>query len=106
MVARFEVYLIPLDPARGSEIQKTRPCLVVSPDEMNRYLKTVIIAPMTTAIKSYPSRVLLSFQDKQGQVALDQMRAVDKSRLVKKLGVIDGEAEKGVLDVLQEMFAA
>ena len=104
-VQRFEVYLISLDPTKGSEIRKTRPCIIISPDEMNKHIKTVIIAPMTSTIKNYPTRVTTTFQGKRGQVVLDQIRTVDKSRLVKKLGSISSSAEDKVLSVLQEMFA-
>jgi mRNA interferase MazF len=104
-VQRFDVYLISLDPAKGSEIKKTRPCLVISPDEMNRHIRTVIIAPMTSTVKKYPSRVTVTFQGKRGQVVLDQIRTVDKSRLIRKLGGISSTAEEKVLNVLQEMFA-
>lgn len=105
VVKRFDVHLINLDPTIGSEIQKTRPCLVISPDEMNRHFKTVIVAPMTTAGKAYPSRVACKFQGKQGQVVVDQLRTVDKARLVKKLGRIDSQRQAEVLKVLGEMFA-
>lgn len=105
VVKRFEVYLINLDPTVGSEIQKTRPCLVVSPDEMNRFIRTVIIAPMTTKGTSYPTRVLCKFQGKQGQVVLDQIRTVDKTRLVRRLGRTDKQTSAEVLSVLSEMFA-
>jgi len=105
VVKRFEVYLINLDPTLGSEIQKTRPCLVVSPDEMNRYISTVIIAPMTTKGRDYPSRVNCRFQGKDGQIVLDQLRTVDKTRLVKCLGKISAETQKKALIVLAEMFA-
>ncbi len=102
---RFEVYLINLDPTVGSEIQKTRPCLIVSPDEINHNIRTVIVAPLTTKGRSYPTRVPCRFRGKDGQVVLDQLRAVDRSRLVKKLGKLDGKTAAVVLDVLQEMFA-
>jgi mRNA interferase MazF len=102
---RFDVFLISLDPTRGSEIRKTRPCLIISPDEMNHYIKTVIIAPMTTKGRGYPSRVSCTFQDKRGQVVLDQIRTVDKARLVRKLGQISSGVQVKVLDALQEMFA-
>lgn len=105
VVNRFDVFLVNLDPTIGSEIQKTRPCVVVSPDEMNRYISTVIIAPMTTKGQSYPTRVACQFQGKDGQIVLDQIRTVDKSRLVKKLGQIDSDEQKAVLDTLAEMFA-
>ncbi len=104
-VSRFDVYLISLDPTQGYEIQKTRPCLIVSPDEMNRYIKTVIIAPMTTRGRDYPTRVTCSFQGRSGQIVLDQIRTVDKSRLVKKLGRISKPAQHKVFTILQEMFA-
>ena len=105
VVNRFEVYLVNLDPTVGAEIQKTRPCLVISPDEMNRYIKTVIIAPMTTKGRSYPTRVLCNFEGKEGQIVLDQLRTVDKLRLVKRLGEMGKETQKEVLRVLGEMFA-
>ncbi len=104
-VRRFEVHLISLDPTQGSEIRKTRPCLIVSPDEMNKHIRTVIIAPMTSTVKNYPTRVTTTFEGKKGQIVLDQIRTVDKSRLVKKLGSISSSAEGKVLNVLQEMFA-
>ncbi|MCK9634844.1 MAG: type II toxin-antitoxin system PemK/MazF family toxin [Methylobacter tundripaludum] len=103
VVNRFEVYLIELDPAMGSEIKKNRPCVIVSPNEMN-CLKTVLIAPMTTKGFHAPSRVELEFQDKTGLVLLDQLRAVDKSRLVKKLGTIDAKAQKKISSTLVDMF--
>jgi mRNA interferase MazF len=106
VVKRFEVYLITLDPTVGDEIQKTRPCLVISPDEMNRYISTVMIAPMTTKGRTYPSRVTCRFQEKEGQVVLDQIRTVDKARLIKRLGQLEQEGQQEVLAVLAEMFAA
>src|SRR5688500_7024642 len=105
MVKRFEVYLTNLDPTIGIEIQKRRPCLIVSPDEMNRNVKTVIIAPMTTKSRTLPSRVTCEFEEKTGFIVLDQIRAVDKTRLGKKLGKIDEEIQIKVLEKLQEMFA-
>ena len=102
---RFEVYLVNLDPTQGSEIKKTRPCIIVSPDEMNTYISTVIIAPMTTKGRDYPTRIYCEFQGKQGQVVLDQIRTVDKSRLVKRLGKIDRTTQTNVLAVLAELFA-
>lgn len=104
-INRFDVYLINLDPTIGSEIKKTRPCLVVSPDEINHNVRTAIIAPLTTKGQPYPTRVPCRFKGKTGQVVLDQIRAVDQSRLIKKLGRIDGKTAMAVLDVLQEMFA-
>jgi mRNA interferase MazF len=105
VVQRFEVYLVQLDPTRGHEIQKTRPCLIVSPDEMNRFISTVIVAPLTTKGRSYPTRVTCSFQGKRGQIVLDQIRTVDKGRLVKKLGVISKTSQQKTLAILQEMFS-
>ena len=102
---RFDVFLISLDPTRGSEIRKTRPCLIISPDEMNDHIRTVIVAPMTTKGRPYPSRVSCTFQGKRGQVVLDQIRTVDKKRLVRRLGTISSGVQSKVLDALQEMFA-
>jgi len=104
-VLRYEIYLVNLDPTQGSEIRKTRPCVVISPDEMNRHIRAVIIAPMTSTQRPYPTRVDLTFQQKKGQVVLDQIRAVDKSRLVKRLGVLPEARSREVAGVLQEMFA-
>lgn len=104
VVKRFEVYLVNLDPTIGHEIKKTRPCLIISPDEMNLNISTVIIAPMTTKGRKYPTRVLLTFSDKKAQVVLDQIRTIDKRRLVKKLGKIDARIQNRVLSVLYEMF--
>jgi mRNA interferase MazF len=104
-VRRFEVHLISLDPTKGSEIRKTRPCVIISPDEMNKHIRTIIIAPMTSTIKNYPTRVTTTFQGKKGQIVLDQIRTVDKSRLINKLGSISSSAEEKVLGLLQEMFA-
>jgi len=105
VVKRFDVYLVSLDPAVGSEIKKTRPCLIISPDEMNRYIATLIVAPMTTQGRPYPTRVACRFQGKDGQIVLDQLRTVDKARLVKRLGHIGPSARKAVLALLAEMFA-
>ena len=104
-INRFEVYLVNLDPTVGSEIKKTRPSLVISPNEMNRHVRTVIVAPMTTQGATYPMRVACRFKGKQGQVVLDQIRTVDRVRLVKKLGRLDRPMATRVLDVLREMFA-
>lgn len=105
VVQRFEVWLVALDPTLGSEMKKTRPALVVSPDEINAYINTVIIAPMTTKGRNYPTRVPCTFQGKSGQVVLDQIRTVDQARLVKRLGKIDGTTADTVLDTLAELFA-
>jgi mRNA interferase MazF len=106
VVRRFDVYLVNLDPTVGSEIEKTRPCVVISPEEMNRYIRTVIIAPMTTNGRSYPTRVECKFQGKSGQVVLDLIRTVDRMRLVKHLGRLPRSAQQQVLTGLAEMFAA
>jgi len=105
MVARFDVYLVNLDPTIGAEIRKTRPAVVISPDEMNRHIRTVIIAPMTTADRPYPSRVPCRFKNRRGQVALDQIRTVDKARLAQRLGALDERTAGLVLSILSEMFA-
>ena len=105
VVNRFDVYLINLDPTIGSEIQKTRPCLIISPDEMNQHIRTVIVAPMTTAGKDYPTRVTCKFKKKKGQIVLDQIRTIDKKRLIKKVGTIDPEIQLEVISVLQRLFA-
>lgn len=105
VVKRFDVYLVNLDPTLGSEIQKTRPCLVISPDEMNEHINTLIVAPMTTKGRDYPTRVNCQFEGKDGQVVLDQIRTVDKIRLVKKIGKIPASTQKAVLVVLLEMFS-
>lgn len=105
MMKRFDVFLISLDPSRGHEIKKTRPCLIISPDEMNDNISTVIVAPMTSKGRNYPSRVACTFQGTHGQIVLDQIRTVDKTRLVKKLGTIAGTTRDKVLDTLAKMFA-
>jgi mRNA interferase MazF len=104
VISRFEIYIVSLDPTRGSEIRKTRPCVVVSPDEINHNIKTVIIAPMTTSGKSYPTRVPIEFQGKKGMIVLDQIRTIDKSRLVKKAVKVKKNTAKKIAAVLQEMF--
>ncbi len=105
VVKRFDVYLINLDPTVGSEIRKTRPCLIVSPDEMNRHIATIIVAPMTTKGQAYPTRVLCHFEGKAGQIVLDQIRTIDKARLVKLMGRISAATQRQVLAALAEMFA-
>jgi mRNA interferase MazF len=104
-LARGDVHLVGLDPTLGSEIKKTRPCLIVSPDELNEHLRTVIVAPMTTGGQAYPWRVACRFQNRSGFVALDQLRTVDSERLVKRLGRLSAATTTEVLDTLQEMFA-
>jgi len=102
---RDEVWLVTLDPTQGAEIQKTRPCLVVSPDEMNHHLRTVMVAPMTTVTRPYPTRVQVRFQGKRGQVVLDQLRAIDRQRLVRKLGTVSAGTAQAVSATLLEMFS-
>ena len=104
-VSRSEVYLVDLDPTRGSEIKKRRPCLVVSPDDMNHHIRTAIVAPMTTRGRPYPTRIACHFAGTDGQVVLDQLRTVDRARLVKRLGRIEDETMAAVLATLGEMFA-
>jgi mRNA interferase MazF len=105
VVERFDVFLVALDPTVGSESQKTRPCLVISPNELNTYMNTVIVAPLTSSGKQYPTRIPVNFDGKDGFVVLDQIRTVSKQRLIKKLGVIEVSVQKDVLGALAEMFA-
>ena len=105
MVKRGEIWLVDLDPTVGSEIKKTRPCVIVSPAEMHDHLRTVIAAPMTTGSKPAPFRVDIAFQRKRGLVLLDQIRTLDKARLVRRLGSVPQETLSSMLSVLQETFA-
>jgi mRNA interferase MazF len=105
VVKRFDVFLVNLDPTVGSEIRKARPCLIISPDEMNRHIATVIVAPMTTKGRTYPTRVPCTFLGKDGQVVLDQIRTVDKARLMQKQGRIAKQTQEDVLSILAELFA-
>lgn len=105
VASRFEVHLVRLDPTVGREIRKVRPCLIISPDEMNRHIDTVIVAPMTTQGRAYPTRVPVRFQRKAGQIVLDQIRTVDKIRLVKRFGTVNKPTADRVLATLGEMFA-
>ena len=105
VASRFEVYLVNLDPTVGSEICKSRPCVIVSPDEMNRYVRTVVVAPLTTAGRPYPSRVPIHFAGKDGQVVVDQLRTVDKVRLARRLGALEAREAAAILEVLREFFA-
>lgn len=102
--SRGEVFLVELDPTRGSEIRKTRPCVVISPDELNHHLRTTIVAPLTTGRHSYPYRVACRFAGKSGHVVLDQVRTVDNERLRKRLGTVSPATLRSVLRVLGEMF--
>jgi mRNA interferase MazF len=103
-IHRFDIWLVQLDPTQGSEIKKTRPCVVISPDEMSA-LKTVIVAPMTSQGFAFPTRISCTFREKKGLILLDQMRAVDKSRLIQKLGVISNNSQIKTINCLQELFA-
>ena len=105
VISRFDVCLVNLNPTLGHEIKKIRPCLIISPDEMNRQIRTVIIAPMTTAGRDYPTRISTSFKGKKGQIVLDQTRTVDKRSLVKVLGKINAPTADRVLETLAAMFA-
>jgi len=104
-VNRFDVFLISLNPTKGREIRKTRPCVVISPNEMNHHISTVIVAPMTSKGRNYPTRVKCTFKGIQGQVVLDQIRTVDKIRFVKKLGKLSKQTQNVILKSLAEMFA-
>jgi mRNA interferase MazF len=104
VVSRFEVYLVNLEPTFGAEIQKTRPCVIISPDEMNDYVQTVIIAPMTTKTRNFPSRIVCQFENKVAFIVLDQLRTLDKLRLGKYLGKLDLQTQEAILGVLREMF--
>ncbi len=103
-IKRFDVWLVQLDPTQGSEIRKTRPCVIISPDEMSS-LQTAIVAPMTSKGFTFPTRIPCKFQGKTGLIVLDQIRSVDKTRLVKKLGVISKNTQVNIVGCLQEMFA-
>ena len=103
-IHRFDIWLVRLDPAKGSEIKKTRPCVIISPDEMSA-LKTAIIAPMTSKGFSFPTRIKCTFQGKKGLILLDQMRAVDKARLIQKIGMISQSTQVKTVNCLHELFA-
>ena len=105
MVSRFEVYYVNLDPTLGSEIKKTRPCVIISPDEMNRHIRTVIIAPLTKVLRNYPTHIPCKVEGKRGQIVLDQIGTIDKSRLVRKIGTLNKTTQKKVVSVLIEMFS-
>jgi len=103
-VRRGDVFLVSLDPARGGEIQKTRPCVVVSPDELNSYLRTFVVAPLTTGGHPYPFRVSCRFEGRSGYVVIDQIRTVDRERLARRLGKLSSSTLGRILVILQEMF--
>ncbi len=102
---RFDILLVSLDPSQGAEIKKTRPCLVISPDEMNKHIKTLIVAPMTSKGRPYLTRIPVTFKGKERKVLLDQVRTIDKSRIIKKLGTLDAEKASLVLETLGKMFS-
>lgn len=104
VINQYEIYLINLDPTVGHEIKKSRPCLVISPNEINYNIDTIIIAPMTTKSKSYPTRIKLKFEGKEGWIVLDQIRTVDKIRFIKKLGKIENKIVKEVKKTIKEML--
>ena len=104
-IFRFDIYYVNLDPTIGSEIKKTRPCVIISPDEMNFNIRTIIIAPLTSKLRNYPTRVSCRVEGKQGQIVIDQIRTVDKLRLVKKIGTLNKLTQTKVLNVLKEMFS-
>lgn len=105
VVERFEIYFVSLDPTLGTEIRKTRPCLIISPNEMNQHLSTVIVAPLTSTLRKYPTRIDCHVDGKDGQIALDQLRTIDKVRLVKKLGNLDAATAQMVLTLLRKLFS-
>jgi len=102
---RFDILLVSFDPSQGYEIKKTRPCVIVSPNEMNKYIKTLIVAPMTSKIRNYPTRIPVVFESKEGTIALDQIRTIDKSRIIRKLGTLDTKTATLVLETLGRMFS-
>jgi len=104
-LCRFDIFLVSLDPSQGAEIKKTRPCLVISPDEMNKHIKTLIVAPMTSKGRPYLTRIPVTFNGQEGKVLLDQIRTIDKSRIIKKLGTLDAEKASLVLETLGKMFS-
>ena len=104
-INRFDILLVSFDPSQGHEIKKTRPCVIVSPNEMNKYIKTLIVAPMTSKIRNYPTRIPLVFESKEGTIALDQIRTIDKSRIIRNLGTLDTKIANTVLETLGKMFS-
>ena len=103
-LVQYSIVLINLDPTFGSEIQKTRPCIIVSPNEMNKYLNTIVISPMTSSLKEYPTRIPVKHNDKKGMIAIDQIRTVDKKRIIKTLGKLSKTEIKQTKEVLKETF--
>ena len=105
VIQRFEVYLVNLDPTIGSEIKKTRPCVIISPNEMNSHISTVIVAPLTSKLRNYPTRIPCKVEGKQGQIVLDQIRTVDKTRLTKRISILTKPIQKKVISTIIEMFS-
>jgi mRNA interferase MazF len=103
-IKQYQVFLVNLDPTIGSEIRKTRPCVIISPNEMNRHLRTIVIAPMTTSLKKYPTRVKVKLQNKHGDVVIDQVRTIDKQRIIKNLGSLSNVEIKNIKSVIRETF--
>ena len=103
-LVQYSIVLVNLDPTLGSEIQKTRPCVIVSPDEMNKYLNTIVISPMTSSLKEYPTRIPVNYNDKKGMIAIDQIRTVDKKRIIKLLGNLSKTEIKMTKEVIKETF--
>jgi len=106
MIQQYDIFLVNLDPTQGSKIKKTRPCIIVSPIVLNKHLRTVQIAPMTSNLNFYPWRAKINFQKKNGMVALDQLRTVDKTRLIKKLGKASPTVRESIKEIIQEMLVA
>jgi mRNA interferase MazF len=104
MVERYSVILVELNPTRGSELQKTRPCVVVSPTDINIRLRTVVIAPITSTVKKYPTRILINQKNVQGSIAIDQIRTIDKTRIVAQISILDDQTAMLVSDRLVEFF--
>lgn len=104
VISQYDVFLIALDPAVGAEIKKSRPCVIISPDEMNHYLATVMVVPMTTKFHAYPTRVPVTFARKHGWIVLDQIRTVDKRRLIKRLGRIESKTVSSIKSVIEDML--
>ena len=104
-INRFDILLVSFDPSQGHEIKKTRPCVIISPNEMNKYIKTIIVAPMTSKIRNYPTRIPVVFDSKEGTIALDQIRTIDKSRIIRNLGTLDTKIANTVLETLGKMFS-
>ena len=103
-LAQYSIVLINLDPTLGSEIQKTRPCVIISPNEMNKYLNTIVICPMTSSLKEYPTRIPINHNEKKGMIAIDQIRTVDKKRIIKLLGKLNKTEIKTTKGVIKETF--